>query len=172
MEKKTKACYTPALVKWIGEVTSSTYEVIVDNNRSPGEMIKAGDYDLVDKSIEEKCFSLKGKGKERVEIVLFHFDYRVSAEEVIAEMRMKGFRPANAAELLALGEAYPDLQREAAIIAPGPGWHFPGRYRVVSRLDTAGSFGYGRGLYLDWFDKFDYKKWGGGTHCYLFAAVR
>jgi undecaprenyl-diphosphatase len=48
---------------------------------------------------------------------LFHFNRDISSEDAIAEMDKDGFRPATLAELLALGEAQPELQKQFPIIA-------------------------------------------------------
>lgn len=167
--------YNSSLAEWVKKVTSSPFEVEVDYPRKLTGMVEAGKYDSVDDFIKEKNFLIKGEGKRKVKIILFHFGYWISAEQVIIQMKKKGCRPASIEELLALGETQPDLQREAEIIALGcSGWWSRGPNRAVVRLSTAGSFGYGRGVYVDWLEAFDWcdKNLDGGNYCHLFAAVR
>ena len=43
----------------------------------------------------------------------------MTSEDVVAQLRLRGFRPGTAQELYALGARYPRLQREITIIALG-----------------------------------------------------
>jgi hypothetical protein len=63
-------------------------------------------------------------------------------------MDKAGYRPATLAELLALGEAHPELQKEFPIVALGSIWHDADGNRDVPVLSFDGSR---RKLFLNWF---------------------
>jgi len=125
-----------------------TYNIIVDYNRSLADMIKAGNYDWVNSDINAKHFPIKGKGKHELTATLFHFDRYIESDDAIAEMDKQGYRPATIEELPALGEKYPELQKEFPIVALGSVWRGPSGDRYVAYL---GWNGLERGLGLDWF---------------------
>lgn len=133
----------------IEESTKPIYNIVVDYNRSLADMIKAGKYDRVNSDINSKHFPLKGKGKHELNATLFHFDRYIESDDAIAEMDKQGYRPGKVEELLALGEKYPDLQKEFPIVALGSVWRDPYGYRDVPCLSWYGSE---RDLYLSWFD--------------------
>jgi hypothetical protein len=116
-------------------VSSKAYfNVIVDYNRSFQQMIQTGNYDLVNNDITAEHFPVIGQGKEEKTITLFHFNRTISSEDVISEMEKQGFEPAKIEDLLALGEKYPDLQKQFPIAALGSVWRAPGDYRRVPCL--------------------------------------
>lgn len=119
-------------------IVKPTYNIMVDYTRSLTEMIKAGKYDWVNDDIDSKHLSLKGKGKHELSATLFHFDRYIKSDDAIAKMDKQGYRPAAIEELLALGEKYPDLQREFLIVALGSVWWDLG-YRGVPCLDQSSS---------------------------------
>ncbi|MFH1990409.1 MAG: hypothetical protein ABIJ19_00960 [Patescibacteria group bacterium] len=82
--------------------------------------------------------------------------------EVLSELDKMGLRPVTLKELLALGEGFPNLQREFPIIALGSVWDSD-NFRHCPRLggDTSE-----RILFLSWITG---RWWGDG---YRFAAVR
>lgn len=114
------------------------YDVVVNCNRSRAEMIKAGNYDWVNDDITKRNFPVEDKGEKKKNIVLFHFNKYMESDDVIAEMNKAGYRPANADEILALGEAHPDLQREFPIVALGSVWRSPGGSRDMLCLNRRG----------------------------------
>jgi hypothetical protein len=127
----------------------NVFPITVDYNHSLADMIKAGNYDWVNSDINSKHFPVKGKGKHELEAVLFHFDRYIESEEAIAEMDKQGYRPGKVEELLALGEKYPDLQKEFPIVALGSVWRGRHGRRHVACLFWPDR---GRDLGLDWFD--------------------
>ena len=127
----------------------STFKVVVDYGKNLAEMISAGKYDWVNDDITKEHFPVKGSGQREVEVVLFHFGRAISSEDVIAEMDKVGYRPARIEELLGLGVAYPELQKEFPIVALGSVWRDPRGYRHVPCL---GWLDARRRLRLDWFE--------------------
>lgn len=126
--------------------------LVVDYSRTVQEMINAGNYGWTDNDIMEKHFPLPTElnGKQvSVSTKLFHFNRSISSKNAIAEMDKAGYRPATLTELLALGEAYPELQKEFPIVAFGSVWRVEsgGRRVPVLYFDDDG-----RGLDLSWFD--------------------
>ena len=139
-----------------------TSMVIVDYSQTLAQMIKAGNYGWVNNDITQEHFPIAGSGKQEEEIVLFCFGKNISSGDAIAEMEKQGFRSARIEELLALGAAYPELQKQFPIVALGSVWRAPASSRRVPALDWSGGE---RGLALDWFGD----DWGGS---WRFAAVR
>jgi len=141
----------------------NTYTVTVDYGRTVEEMVEVGQYDWSNDNITSRNFPLPSeKGEENVEVEIIYFDRSISSEDAVAEMTKRGLRPATLAELLALGEQYPELQREAPIVALGSVWQDRGGDRGVPCLD---GFGRERYLALD--------VWGGDWRgVWRFAAVR
>jgi hypothetical protein len=137
----------------------------VDYSRTVQEMINAGKYGWTNDNITEKHFplptELNGK-KVSVSTKLFHFNRPINSQDAIKEMDKAGYRPATLAELLALGEKQPELQKEFPIVALGSIWTDALGDRDVPFLDV---YGLERRLSLYWFD-FD---WYDGCR---FLAVR
>lgn len=124
----------------------------VDYSRTVQEMINAGNYDWTNNDITVKHFplptELSGK-KVPVSTKLFHFNRSISSKDATSEMDKAGYRPATLAELLALGEAHPELQKEFPLVALGSVW----RYARVDRLVPFLYFVLiKRELHLHWFD--------------------
>lgn len=141
------------------------FNLSVDYSRTLQEMINAGNYACVNSDITDKNFpippEMTGK-KVEVSAKLFHFNRPISSEDAISEMDKAGYRPATLAELLALGEAQPELQRQFPIIALGSVWHHAYGYRRVPCLDVGGVE---REFNLGWFGR----DWVAGCR---FLAVR
>ena len=132
----------------------------VNYSRTLKEMIIAGNYDWINGDIKEKNFPLPTEllGKKiTASNKLFHFNRSISSENAISEMNKAGYRPATLAELLALGEAYPEQQKEFPIVALGSIW-----CRTVPGF---GFVDFERRLGLAWFGI-------GWEYNYRFLAVR
>ncbi len=120
----------------------------VDYGQDLKQMIANGKYGSCNYDITEKNFPMPTElvgEKVVVSAKLFHFNHVISSEEAIAEMEKEGFRPATLAELLALGEAQPDLQRQFPILALGSVLRRANGTRHVPYLDVLGDK---RNLYL------------------------
>ncbi len=128
----------------------STFPVTVDHTLSRKEAISAGKYDYVNEDITEKHFPQdKKEGKEKVDLELVHFNKGMSSEEVLSELKNRGYKPAALSELLAFGEKYPQEQRKCPIVALGSFWRHWHSHRYVPALwGLSGS----RRLSLYWFE--------------------
>jgi len=138
------------------------FKVVVDYTKTLKQMIHAGNYDWVNPDINEMNFKVEGQGKQEKEIVLFHFGRYISSGDAIAEMAKAGYCPAQIQELLALGAANPELQKQFPIVALGSAWQNPDGNRGVTYLFWSVRE---RDLDLSWFE-FDWDE------DYRFAAVR
>lgn len=142
-------------------VIHQTVKVLVDYGRSVSDGITAGKYDWVEDSITEKNIPTTQSDKAELEIQLLYFGKYMNTELVFVEMEKQNLRPATLQELLAIGEKYPEIQREFPVVALGSFWVDPDGHERVPCF-------YGRGrereLHLVW-DKCD---WGGRCR---FAAV-
>ncbi len=146
------------------EAESETYTVEVDYGLPLDEAIAAGKYDTVDNTITAENFPSDKKSKETFGITLFDFKKGMTTDEVLAEFDKLGLRPATLPELLALGAAHPELQREFLIMALGSIWQGADGSNNVSILGGGGNK---RNLGLTWFKRDDI--WESRLH---FAAVR
>ena len=147
--------------------TRQAFKVVVDYTKSLAEMIEAGKYDWKNSDITQEHFPVQGQGREEKDVVLFHFGRYIfgryiSSEDAIAEMAKAGYCPAQIQELLALGAANPELQKQFPIVALGSAWQSPDGNRGVPYLFWSVRE---RDLDLSWFE-FDWDE------DYRFAAVR
>jgi len=142
------------MVRSLGEepAVPDIYRIAVDWNRTLAQMIGAGNYDWVNSNITQENFPLiapsaeasgpdagpyrtsAGNGSAETEAVLVRYGKRMTTMAVEADLDRRGLRPATCAELLALGEKHPDLQRRFLIVALGSFWVGPGGYRGVPYL--------------------------------------
>lgn len=100
----------------------SKIKLVVDYTKTLDQAIAEGNYDVKDCDINDKNFPIPIKMLgEKVEVYskLFHFDNRLSSEEIISKMSDAGYRPATLMELLVLGFLFPELQNQFSIIALG-----------------------------------------------------
>lgn len=134
------------LIAGVASKVSDLFPVTVDYSRSLKEMIAAGKYDWINDDITDKHFPM-AKGKAELNLELVHFNKYISSDDAIAELKMRGMRPATLWELLAFGEKFPEKQREFPVIALASVWrHFSGGRRVPCLWSGAG----GRYLGLFW----------------------
>lgn len=99
--------------------TGQIFKVAVDYGQTLEQMIAAGRYDWVSSGITPKRFPISGEGGAERELVLVHPNKVASTDEVLAELDRHGLRPAKIEEILALGAAHPELQREFPIVELG-----------------------------------------------------
>lgn len=148
-------------VKVVSFITN-TYKQVVDYDLSIPDLLKAGKYDDTNSNITDENFLSAESGKKEVEFGMYHFGKVMdSSEDVIAEMKKDGYRPATMKELLSFGKKNKNLQKKFPIIALGSVAEL-GSNRRVGAL-------YGRGCrryaFLSYFD-FDWHD------DYRFLAVR
>lgn len=128
----------------------TSYTITLDRSMSLGDMIAAGKYDSVNGHITEKKFPIeRQEGKSEVEVILVHFDKVLTTTQVKSEFERRGLQPAKIENLLALGTAHPDLQRDFPIAALGSALQPSG-----GDLDSPylGGDGDERDLDLDWYN--------------------
>lgn len=97
----------PEVVKTVAGVKSLLSDMVVDCH-----------FDSVNEHVNEKNFPpetlVLGSGPK-----IFHFNRRISSEDVIAEMKKDGYRPAKLGDLLDYGAKNPEEQRKYPIVALG-----------------------------------------------------
>lgn len=108
------------------ETIENEFVLTIDYSRTWDEMIAAGNYDAFASNIrygfpyglrlEDSRITVKVRAK------LFKFDDWITRDQAIVELAILGYRFANLPELLALGEADPELQRQFSIIALAEPW--------------------------------------------------
>ena len=124
-----------------------TFTILVDETKTVEELVVEGNYDWSNSNVTSKNFPRSEEGtKDKKEVALFHFNKTMTSEDVIAEMKKDGYRPATIFELLALGVTQPELQRGFPIIALGSDCTLDGGRHVADLYGVAG----GRGLGLGW----------------------
>jgi len=102
------------------EKPEGPFEIIIDYERSLGEMIRAGNYNWVSDGILEQEGVFEGKrGEQETEAFLFSFSKRIAIPEIKEKMEKKGFQPARIEHLLAFGATYPEFQKKFPIICLG-----------------------------------------------------
>lgn len=126
-----------------------TYKVIVDYGLSLSKMIELGKYDWFNDDITDKHFELQGAGQHEVELVLVHLNRNATTKEVLEHLNSLGLEPAKIEQLLAIGAAYPELQKQFPIIALGSVWVDVNGTRFCPYLDCHGGE---RRLGLAWSD--------------------
>ncbi|MFA7315754.1 MAG: hypothetical protein WC059_03060 [Candidatus Paceibacterota bacterium] len=101
-------------------VEKLVFPVTVDYSKSIEQYLREGECDYVDENISST--TLANDTKDTVislEAVLVIFNRSMISEDVVAQLKLHGFRPGTARELYALGARYPRLQRGISIIALG-----------------------------------------------------
>lgn len=111
------------------------FPVTVDYNRSLAEMIEIGNYEWKHVEIIEKNFPVNEKGKNKVSLVLIHFNKSIDSDDVFYELDEMDLRPATLPELLYFGAKYPEKQREFPIAALGSHWNISVENSYVVYLD-------------------------------------
>lgn len=147
----------------IEKANDTLTHLVVDYSRPIKDGIKAGKYDYINENITEKHFpvSKDEHGRKEQTFTLYHFGNGVESDYAIAQMEKDGKRPATLRELLAFGEANPELQRQFSIIALGSVWVGRSGDNYFAYL---GSGSDGRGLGLSWYSS------GWGDRCRFLAV--
>jgi hypothetical protein len=146
------------------------YHLYVDYSRSVAGLLKAGEYEWVHYRISAVTFAGSETGTAGLSAVLVPFSPQASLEWLFQLEAASGYRPATFKELLAFGEAYPEVQRTLPVIAlgspadvevteflqdPRPDWAFP-LTQVVQKVETIypflGDGLEGRNVNFDWLD--------------------
>lgn len=138
----------------LGSLVSEVIILSVDYNKSLDQMISAGNYDCKNDDLNAKNFPVKGEGVQWFEFDLVDPKKDISSGGALKLLQKDSdpanpWMPAQTEHLLALGAAFPDLQRKNPIVALGSVAEVDGRrrvpclYEVGSRRDLyLRSFGY------------------------------
>ena len=155
-------CGTSGLIAAEPNYIVATFTVSVDETQTIEEAVAAGKFDWSHHEINSKNFPKLTDGqKSEKEVVLFHFEKKMHAEEIATEMDKAGYKPASVWDLLGLAVKKPDLQKEFPVVALGSVCTIS-RNRFVTFLDEDST---GRKLTLDYVGG----AWNSGSR---FAAVR
>lgn len=84
-------------------IAQESFRVNFKFEQSFVDMVEAGHYDKVHPSFTKERFPLDAGGEHGEEIFFLDFGSAPTASEVIEQMEILGFRPANATHLLAFG---------------------------------------------------------------------
>ncbi|KKU94875.1 MAG: hypothetical protein UY24_C0007G0001 [Parcubacteria group bacterium GW2011_GWA1_48_11b] len=139
------------------------YLLSVDYGRSVEDGVRAGRYDWANSDINSRNFPTERKGVAEVVVELIHYNKTMTSEQVLADFKERGLKPAPLEVGLALGIEKPNLQREFPIVLLGSGWRSGDGRRFVPCLSGWGNDG--RGLGLGCFES----DW---SEFYRFLAVR
>lgn len=124
-----------------------SYRVSVNYDQTIEQLVMDGKYDWFSKDVTSGHFPSNEKGVAEVLVYLVNFNRDISSEDAVKELDRQGLRPATLKELLALGIAQPDLQRNNPIVALGSTW----RDSIGDvRVPFLGGGGSRRRLYLLW----------------------
>ncbi|MDD5290151.1 MAG: hypothetical protein PHT40_03075 [Patescibacteria group bacterium] len=164
---KLRKCLQNAIEGKFGDMTiGDVYTITIPNGSTVNSLIKAGKYDWSDSVITDDHFPIRLELGKSTDLVLVHYDRDMSNQAVLNDLKLRGLRPAEPAELLMFGFIYPEKQREFPVVALGSPWRNAYGYHCVLFLDRHD----GRrrlGLYCimrEW-----YYDWHGGCR---FMAVR
>ena len=137
------------------------FHVTVNYDQKLQESIWAGKYDWENPNITAKNFPPVRTGTAQLVVELVHFGRSTETAEIVQALKARRLRPATLPELLAVGTAYPNIQRQFPVLALGSIWQFFSGRRYVPALSSIFT---GRNLRLYWWNF----KWLGH---YRFAAV-
>jgi hypothetical protein len=98
------------------------FTVTVNYRQSLEDMIKAGNYDKVNKDITEKFFPFERQSTIDTGMNIIKFGADMTSKEIFKLFQTYNLRPANAPELLAFGAKYPHKQKSHTIIALNDSW--------------------------------------------------
>ena len=122
-----------------------TYVVEIDPKRTLGDLVAAGKYDRINFNAQLPRFAVPdpaNRGRTHITEVAFDLvllGKALNTQQVEHELTSLGRPSATIAEILALGERYPDLQREFRIVALSSSWVWINKgkeYRNVPVLRT------------------------------------
>lgn len=103
---------------------ANSYRVVVPyrDKTTIKELLLAGKYDWVSDDITDENFPHVQRGDIEVNTRLVDLGQHISTDRALAKLARRKLWPATAAELLAFGAEYPDVQRQHPIVALGQTW--------------------------------------------------
>ena len=146
--RKLRSALQKALMPQAPEQKEGIFPTKVNYDLSVESLVANGKYDWKNENITNKNFPTTKKGEVSLNMELVHFNQTLTSEEVIADLKKRGFRPAELHELLSFGIQYPEEQRKYPIVALGSVW----RWDVGRRVPYLDGDGGKRDLNLDYFD--------------------
>jgi hypothetical protein len=103
-----------------GVDTSQQYQVPVDYTQSLMTALQSGSYNWVEQHVSSADFpDATADGTATLSAKLAAFDTSMSIDDFTKAQAAAGFRQATLKELLAFGKAFPNVQKDAPIIALG-----------------------------------------------------
>ncbi|MFA4942044.1 MAG: hypothetical protein WC564_00170 [Patescibacteria group bacterium] len=106
----------------LNKIQSEEFTLTIDYRRTLEEMIAAGKFDHFRPKFDSGRYSLPPELKGKIVTVkakLFRFKEYTTNKEGVIKIMNAGYKPGTLAELLALAEAYPGLQKRFMIPAWG-----------------------------------------------------
>lgn len=120
-----------ALQLFKDQPSDNVYKVIIDYSKSLAEMISLGKYGLISNgNINDEHFHIQGTGINEIELLLVKEketgikNFKASTPFVLEQLDEEGLMPAKIEHLLALGAAYPEIQRKFQIFSLGSVWDY------------------------------------------------
>lgn len=95
------------------------YTLNVDYSITVEDLLRAGSYNWVNHRLASSNFPAAGGGRVALSAVLVPFSPEANLDHAVGDQAALGMRPATLKELLAFGEAYPDVQRKLPVLALG-----------------------------------------------------
>jgi len=106
-------------------------EIDFQGGRTLRALLEKGKYDWSNEDVSDEHFPDISYGSRTVRLQLLDFGKVISSDEVLEECQARDLVPANPAELLALGAAYPTLQAQFPLVALGQSWRLPNGDEMV-----------------------------------------
>jgi hypothetical protein len=95
------------------------YSMQVDYSRSVEDSLRAGQYAWTHYQLTSSNFPSATAGSQALSVVLVRFSVEANLDFVLGAQTGAGLRPASLKELLAFGEAYPEVQKDLPLLALG-----------------------------------------------------
>lgn len=95
------------------------YDLQVDYATAVEDLLRGGRYNWVNHQIASSNFPAAGGGQAALTAILVPFSPEENPDHAAGVQAASGMRPADVRELLAFGEAYPDVQRKLPVLALG-----------------------------------------------------
>lgn len=97
-------------------------DLVFDYNQSIVDLILENNFDIVDLRASEIYMPQESGFSRQIFLAktfFYHFDKKMTSQEVLNIMQEDGREPANSLELLSLSKKFPSLQKEFPIVALG-----------------------------------------------------
>ena len=95
------------------------YTLQVDYSATIEDLLRAGRYNWIHHQLASTNFPATGGGRATLSAVLVPFSPQANLDFAVGNQAASGMRPADVQELLAFGEAYPEVQSKLPVLALG-----------------------------------------------------